>query len=48
MWEDEIDYYEKLFEKDSKYKKRIARGALARASRKKVIKKYLQYRLNGI
>ena len=38
MWEDEIDYYEKLFEKDSKYKKRIARGASARASRKKGFK----------
>lgn len=38
MWEDEINYYEKLFEKDSKYKKRIARGASARASRKKGFK----------
>ena len=38
MWEEEINYYEKLFEKDSREKKRIARGASARASRKKGFK----------
>ena len=38
MWEEEINYYEKMFEKDSREKKRIARGASARASRKKGFK----------
>lgn len=38
MWEEEAEYYEKLFEKDSRDKKRIARGASARASRKKGFK----------
>ena len=38
MWEEEINYYEKMFEKDSREKKRIARGASAKASRKKGFK----------
>ena len=38
MWEEEINYYEKMFEKDNREKKRIARGASARASRKKGFK----------
>lgn len=38
MWEEEINYYGKMFEKDSREKKRIARGASARASRKKGFK----------
>ena len=38
MREEEINYYEKMFEKDSREKKRIARGASARASRKKGFK----------
>ena len=38
MWEEEINYYEKMFEKDSREKKRIARGASARASKKKGFK----------